>query len=70
MLDDLADMQDADDDPMLEQLIQATQQLNRQSMMPFKMMLSFVIHHPSIVLHHCFVASTCSCVVLLHCRLK
>ena len=30
MLDDLADMQDANDDPMLEQLIQATQQLNRQ----------------------------------------
>ena len=30
MLDDLADMQDADNDPMLEQLIQATQQLNRQ----------------------------------------
>ena len=30
MLDDLADMQDASNDPMLEQLIQATQQLNRQ----------------------------------------
>ena len=30
MLDDLADMHDANDDPMLEQLIQATQQLNRQ----------------------------------------
>ena len=30
MLDDLADMQDADNDPMLEQLIQATQQLNKQ----------------------------------------
>ena len=30
MLDDLADMQNADDDPMLEQLIQATKQLNRQ----------------------------------------
>ena len=30
MLDDLADMQDNNDDPMLEQLIQATQQLNRQ----------------------------------------
>ena len=30
MLDDLSNMQDADNDPMLEQLIQATQQLNRQ----------------------------------------
>ena len=30
MLDDLSHMQDVDDDPMLEQLIQATQQLNRQ----------------------------------------
>ena len=30
MLDDLSSMQDADDDPMLEQLVQATQQLNRQ----------------------------------------
>ena len=30
MLDDLSPMQDADDNPMLEQLIQATQQLNRQ----------------------------------------
>ena len=30
MLDDLSHMQDADDDPMLEQLIQATQQVNRQ----------------------------------------
>ena len=30
MLDDLADMQNADDDPMLEQLIQVTKQLNRQ----------------------------------------
>ena len=29
MLDDLGEMQDADNDPMLEQL-QATQQLNRQ----------------------------------------
>ena len=30
MLDDLADMQNAGDDPMLEQLIQATKQLKRQ----------------------------------------
>ena len=30
MLDDMSHMQDADDDPMLEQLIQATQQLNKQ----------------------------------------
>ena len=30
MLDDLSNMQDADNDPMLGQLIQATQQLNRQ----------------------------------------
>ena len=30
MLDDLSSMQDADNDPMLEQLVQATQQLNRQ----------------------------------------
>ena len=30
MLDDLSSMQDADDDPMLEELVQATQQLNRQ----------------------------------------
>ena len=30
MLDDLSHMQDADDNPILEQLIQATQQLNRQ----------------------------------------
>ena len=30
ILDDLSHMQDANDDPMLEQLIQATQQLNRQ----------------------------------------
>ena len=30
MLDDLSHMQDANNDPMLEQLIQATQHLNRQ----------------------------------------
>ena len=30
MLDDLSSMQDANDDPMLEQLVQAAQQLNRQ----------------------------------------